>query len=230
MWGILSNLASLWNVISTTGGILLTISMVAYLFPMIYLSVVQRRKRRDFREEYGEWALVTGASSGIGRAISDKLLKQNVNVVLVALDDSLLKSTVRDFRKRYQRPEIRVVGVDLGELSTQHYMKKIREATDDVPVSMVFNNAGFLVMGFFEEHPINTQLQNLMCNSTAGVCIVHHFYKRMVELRLKGCIVITSSAVCFMVRCHLFPLSFHSSSMFACLLFIFFPLLTMGCF
>lgn len=204
MWDVVMGLVSLWKVVCIIGGILLTVSMMAYLLPMIYLSIAQRQERRDMRKEYGEWALVTGASSGIGRAIADKLLNQNVNVILVALDDALLKSTVHDFQARYRQLEIRVVRVDLSDLSTKEYMNKIRAASDDVHVGMVFNNAGFLVMGYFEQHSIDTHLRNLMCNATAGVCIIHHFYKRMVERRSKACIVITSSAVCFMVRFMIF--------------------------
>jgi NADPH:quinone reductase-like Zn-dependent oxidoreductase len=46
-----------------------------------------------------DWAVVTGGSSGIGRAIVEKLVKQGVNVVIVALQDSLLD----DFHAQLER-------------------------------------------------------------------------------------------------------------------------------
>jgi short-subunit dehydrogenase len=60
-------------------------------------------------------------------------------------------------------------------------------------VAIVFNNAGYIVTGFFEQTPLDRQLANLECNSTACVKVTHHFLSLMTAKGLRGCFVFTSS-------------------------------------
>lgn len=77
----------------------------------------------DLKAKYrASWALVTGGSSGIGKAITEKLAGQNINVVIVSLDDDLLKTSVTELKKRFPKVEFRAIGVDLSG-STGDYMK-----------------------------------------------------------------------------------------------------------
>eukprot|EP00587_Corethron_hystrix_P012489 CAMPEP_0113325824 /NCGR_PEP_ID=MMETSP0010_2-20120614/18073_1 /TAXON_ID=216773 ORGANISM="Corethron hystrix, Strain 308" /NCGR_SAMPLE_ID=MMETSP0010_2 /ASSEMBLY_ACC=CAM_ASM_000155 /LENGTH=177 /DNA_ID=CAMNT_0000185873 /DNA_START=47 /DNA_END=577 /DNA_ORIENTATION=+ /assembly_acc=CAM_ASM_000155 len=71
------------------------------------------------------------------------------------------------------------------------------KATEDIPIQIVFNNAGFIVLGFFEQAPLGKLLANVECNATATVAITHHFVKKMISQKLKGCIVFTSSVAGF---------------------------------
>lgn len=175
------------------------ISLTAYLVPTFYLSCLAQPQ--DLRKKYGNWAVVTGASSGIGKAITEDLAEQGVNVVMIALENDLLHESHAELQKQYGAVELRAVGVDLGHYGEgdNDYMKLIREATDDIPVSIVFNNAGYLLMGFFEKRNIDAHISNLECNSVSGVRIIHHFYSRMVTEGIKGCVVLTSSAASFLV-------------------------------
>mmetsp|Transcript_18322 Transcript_18322/g.43827 ORF Transcript_18322/g.43827 Transcript_18322/m.43827 type:complete len:203 (+) Transcript_18322:502-1110(+) len=77
-------------------------------------------------------------------------------------------------------------------------MEAIKKATDDLPVSLIFCNAGFMITGFFEKTPVEKQLANLECNATSAVQITHHFLAKMVEKGLRGCFVYTSSAAAMM--------------------------------
>lgn len=75
------------------------------------------------KKKYGAtWGLVTGGSSGIGKAIAEKLALQNINVVIVALEDDLLTSTVKELKAKYPKVEFRSVGADLSG-STGDYMQ-----------------------------------------------------------------------------------------------------------
>lgn len=59
-------------------------------------------KEPNLRTKYGaKWALVSGGSSGIGLAIAQKLASQSINVVIVALDDDLLKANFDKLVKQY---------------------------------------------------------------------------------------------------------------------------------
>ena len=69
----------------------------------------------------------------------------------------------------------------------------IIEATEDIDVQIVFNNAGYIVTGFFDHTSLDAQLANLECNATACVKVTHHFLKEMLTKKLKGTFVFTSS-------------------------------------
>lgn len=67
------------------------------------------------------------------------------------------------------------------------------QATEDIDVAVVFNNAGYIVTGFFDQTTLDSQLANLECNTTACVKVTHHFLKKMLEKKLRGCFIFTSS-------------------------------------
>lgn len=201
MSGTISTLISiippLWRAFCLLTGIFAAISLTVFILPNIYFALFARPQ--NVRRKYGDWAIVTGGSSGIGRALVERLLEQGVNVVVVALDNDLLTNTVKELSGRYDTVKIRSVGADLTR-DPDRYMADIRAATDDIAVSMVFNNAGFICMDYFHKVSIDRHVGLLECNAIAGVRIVHHFYVRMVNEGIKGCICLTSSAVCYMVR------------------------------
>ena len=77
------------------------------------------KKRYD-----AEWALVTGASSGIGRAIVEKLASQGVNVVMAALDDELLATSHKELSKQY--PDLKFVKLGCVVLARVGCMRRSR--------------------------------------------------------------------------------------------------------
>lgn len=100
-------------------------------------------KEQDLKKKYGsQWAVVTGSSSGIGRAITEKLAKQGINVVMVAIDDTLLNDVFEKMKKDYPSVSFRKVGANLAK---QGYMETIANATKDILPNLIFNNAGFVV-------------------------------------------------------------------------------------
>lgn len=170
--------------------------MATYFLPLLWLHWFC--KPQDLKRKYGAtWALVTGASQGIGRAIAVKLASQGLHVVLVAIDDDQLETTKRQLKAEFPNQQFRSVGVDLS-VDPQVYMKKIVEATQDIVVQIVFNNAGYLSMGFFRQHDIEKLIGNLECNALSAIRISHHFMKQMIENGCPGCICFTASAVSFL--------------------------------
>lgn len=77
-------------------------------------------------------------------------------------------------------------------------MDSIRAATDDLPIQLVFSNAGYILTGFFTSMPIHTHLANLHCNATAAVEITHHFIGRIQAEGRTGGVAFTSSPASFM--------------------------------
>ena len=139
--------------------------LTAYLIPQLWMAY---RPVPNLKEKYdAKWALVTGSGSGIGKALAFKLASQGLNVVLVSLDDKFLKETVAGLKEAYPKLEFRAVGCTFSP--GQDYMKKIDQATKDIEVPIIFNNAGFMVTGFLDQAPIGKLLANMECNATACV-------------------------------------------------------------
>eukprot|EP00003_Mantamonas_plastica_P029897 TRINITY_DN719_c0_g1_i1.p1 TRINITY_DN719_c0_g1~~TRINITY_DN719_c0_g1_i1.p1 ORF type:complete len:278 (+),score=81.35 TRINITY_DN719_c0_g1_i1:24-836(+) len=165
-----------------------------YLVPIVLLNYMPEQ---NLKEKYNaEWAVVTGGSSGIGASIVQRLANQGINVAIVALDDDLLKDFTKTMQLEFKELEFRAVGVNM---SADGYLDEIIEQTKDINVSLVFNNAGYLMVGAFAKMDLDRQIGNLECNVMSFVKITHHFVGRMIEEKRKGAVSFTSSGS------HLFP-------------------------
>jgi len=167
------------------------LSLASYLVPLVLANL---RGYNDLKRRYrAEWACVTGASSGIGKELSIALAKQGISVVLVALDDDLLKATTAGLVAQFPDLQFRAVGVNLAASDGSIYMKKIAKATADVHVSLLFNNAGYMMTGFFHDAPVEKHLANVHCNAISALLITHHFLNKMYAVYLSICLSLSLS-------------------------------------
>ena len=187
---------NLWALFCQGSTALIITSLSIYLLPLIYIHYLS--STQNLKQKYNtNWALVTGSSSGIGRAIAIKLAQQGLNIILVALDDDKLNQTFAFMKETFPKLEIRKVGVDLCS-SGNEYVTKIEGVTNDIDVGIVVNNAGFISMGFFKDLSSESHDNILNCNTRATVQITHFFYKRMIDSQKKGCLIFTSSSSWFL--------------------------------
>ncbi|XP_012530006.1 very-long-chain 3-oxoacyl-CoA reductase [Monomorium pharaonis] len=92
----------------------------------------------DLRTQ-GKWAVVTGATDGLGKAFAKALAEQGINIVLVSRSLSKLKDVAAEIERKYN-VETRVVEADLTE--GQVIYSEIGKATQDLEVGVLVNNAG----------------------------------------------------------------------------------------
>jgi len=170
------------------------VSVLTYAVPLFIQSYIL--KEQNLKTKYNaKWALVTGGSSGIGRAVTEKLASQGINVVIAALEDDLLHDLFAKMKREFPHLQFRAVGVNLG---TDGYMQSIAKATEDIEVSLLFNNAGFVTVGLFPDVPLEKHLANVEVNSGCAVKITHHFLNKMLAKNTKGAVIFTSSSAGFM--------------------------------
>lgn len=150
------------------------------------------RRQRRFLKRYGPWAIVTGASSGIGRALALRLAESGLNLVLVARNRPALEELAAELRAR-QGVEVRVLVADLA-LETS--LEAIQAATADLDVGLLVASAGFGSSGPFLEADLALETEMLMVNGRAVLQAAHHFGRRFRE-RGGGGLVLLSSVVAF---------------------------------
>ncbi|KAJ3341202.1 hypothetical protein HDU83_006716 [Entophlyctis luteolus] len=177
------------------------IAVFGYLAPILFQTLFFRVQ--NLKKKYNaEWALVTGnehrGSSGIGLALSETLASQGISVVVAALDDKMMASAKASLPSKYPKVKFRFVPVNLGATDAKVYMDPIIEATKDIPVTLVFNNAGYILVGLFHLTPLAAAVSNVNVSNMAPLNITHHFAGRMVAAKQRGCICFTSSPGGFM--------------------------------
>lgn len=146
----------------------------------------------SFVERFGPWAVVTGASSGIGEAFARRLAARGVSLVLVARREDRLNALAAELDKQHGI-ETRVV---VADLATDDFLPAVERATRDLEVGLLVNNAGVLRAGKFLGHDLGDELNQLHLNTRAALVLSHHFGRRMRDRR-RGGMVFLASTVAF---------------------------------
>lgn len=126
------------------------------------------------KDQFGPWALVTGASSGIGKEFARQIAGSGINLVLVARRESLLKEVGIELSKTYG-VEHRIVVADLTE---DGFMDDLIAATEGLDVGLVVSNAGTGSPGKFLSKDLNELIQLLRLDTRAHLEIAHHFARK----------------------------------------------------
>jgi short-subunit dehydrogenase len=140
------------------------------------------------KQRFGPWAVVTGASSGIGKAFARQLAANGLNVVLVARRLPLLEALGSQLAEAYGI-HYRAIALDL---TRDDFMTPLVEATHDLDIGLVISNAGaggpedFLVTEHQELHHV------VQLNATVHLDLTHHYGRRLAQ-RGRGGILLVST-------------------------------------
>src|SRR5262249_47342686 len=116
-----------------------------------------------FIERYGPWALVTGASAGIGAEFARQLSAMGLNLVLVARRRQRLEDLACDLESK-NKVQVRIAAADLAR---PDFLPAIRSVTNSIEMGLLVNNAGFGLAGHFLEHELDEELNLLNVNCRA---------------------------------------------------------------
>jgi len=139
----------------------------------------------------GKWALVTGASAGIGAALARELAGHGAKLILTARRKERLESLAAELVAK--GTEVRVVTADLNDSAAP---QQIYDATEGsgLAVDILVNNAGLGQYGAFAQSEITQELSQVRVNCEAMVHLSRLFVPRMVERRRGWVLVLASTA------------------------------------
>lgn len=143
---------------------------------------------------YGPWAVITGASSGIGYQYARELARQGLNVVLVARRQNVLDRLAGELRDLCG-VKVRVIAVDL---STPTAVTEISRLTDDLNIGLLINNAGAAQYGSFLSDGEDYHTCVLNVNVVSPIALARSLGGKMSKRR-RGGIIFTSSTAAALV-------------------------------
>lgn len=142
-----------------------------------------------FRSRYGPWALVAGASEGLGRQFALQVGERGLNLLLVARREEPLQATAEEVR-RLHGVEVRTASLDLG---ADGLLERIAPAIQGLEIGLLIYNAALSIPARFLERPAEDHARTLAVNCR-GPLLLSHALGREMAARGRGGILLMSSA------------------------------------
>ena len=143
---------------------------------------------RGFSDKYGPWALIAGASEGIGEAFAHALARRGVKLILLARREDKLRATAAAIRERH-RVEVVSLACDLADPELE---ARVRAGVGEREVGLLIYNAAYSRMGGFFEQPLADKLRTLDVNCRGPLILAHVLGESMLA-RGRGGIVLMGS-------------------------------------
>ncbi|WP_299616005.1 SDR family oxidoreductase [uncultured Tateyamaria sp.] len=145
--------------------------------------------KQTFAARFGPWAIVTGATSGIGREFVDQLADLGLNLVLVSRRQDALDRVAADVAHRASI-QIRTLALDLSDPA---FLPTLEEAVADFDVGLFVSNAGADHMGALLRIPLEDLRAMQRLNAASHLDVAHGFGTRFLDRRKSAGLIFVSS-------------------------------------
>lgn len=145
-------------------------------------------------KKYGKWAVVTGATDGIGEAMAMEMASKGMSIVLISRTAEKLKKTAADITAKYSKVEVDYVAVDFSNFNAKA-QTAVENCLKDKEVGVLVNNVGmsYSFAQYFHELSLEDVDNMVELNVNSTTRMTHLVLPGMVE-RKRGAIVNMSSA------------------------------------
>ena len=142
------------------------------IYRLIFAKIAQRQiKKRQVSDIFGDcrgdWAVITGASSGIGLEFARILNLCNMNVLLIARDEQKLKQIKDSLSSDLRLAKCAYAVVDFDKASPEDTYSIIDKACQDHSIHeirLLVNNVGYAKMSPFQDKPLEEAIKEMNCN------------------------------------------------------------------
>jgi len=134
-------LESLLNILSVIGGCFTVYFVVYKVFPILYWCYAFFIRRGKNLREYGEWALVTGATDGIGKAYCFELAACGLNVLVISRSPAKCEAVEKELQDQYPKLQFRHLVIDFGNFDAQR-RELVQRTVDGMDIGVLINNVG----------------------------------------------------------------------------------------
>ncbi|NNE47996.1 MAG: SDR family NAD(P)-dependent oxidoreductase, partial [Rhodothermales bacterium] len=141
-----------------------------------------------FRQRYGPWALVAGASEGLGEAFASALARCGLNLVLVARRAEKLEDLASRLSQSHQI-DVLAITADLGDAGSS--VRFIEEAAS-CEIGLLVYNAAASTIGPFLDATVEDHMQTLAVNTRGATELIHSLGRLMLDRGRGGIVVMTS--------------------------------------
>ena len=141
-----------------------------------------------FAQRYGPWAVIAGASEGIGASFSRRLAGRGLNLMLFARRAERLEQLASELRSKYG-VEIRTQSLDLG---APNLLEALKSATANLDVGLVIYNAAYSPIGRFLDVELEDHFDAIKVN-VHGPLVASHYFGRRLAARGRGGLILMSS-------------------------------------
>lgn len=148
--------------------------------------------QRSFKEKYGPWAIIAGASEGIGAAFSEQLARRGINLVIAARRESPLRALGERIKSEYG-VKVRYLVFDLSRADLPGALGRVAK---DIEIGLAVYNAAKSYIGSFFKAGLEDHLEIINTNCAGPLTFIHFFGKKMMA-RKKGGIILMSSMSAF---------------------------------
>jgi len=118
---------------------------------------------------YGSWALVTGSTDGIGKALAFELASKGLNLVLVGRNPQKLQSTSNEIWEKFgKKTHVKVIVIDFEKISGEEIEGQIRSEIEGLDVGILVNNVGLSAKGARFFHEVDLESMDSLMNVNMG--------------------------------------------------------------
>lgn len=153
---------------------------------------LSNQEKQRLKARYGAWAIVTGATSGIGQELATLLASAGINLVLHGRNEAALHQ-ISGQLKAQSGIAVKTVAADVAEPGG---ITHIIEATQGLPIGLLVVSAGYGTSGLFTDSSLHAELNMLRVNGEALLSLVYYYSQQFVQQR-RGGIILMSSMVAF---------------------------------
>ncbi len=164
--------------------------------------MVAQASSRSIKKWVGKWALVTGASAGIGLELARQLAAAGANLVLTARRTDRLQTLAAEFSAR-SGVKVEICAADLAQPSGPEAIQAFTTRRG-IEIHFLINNAGFGAFGYVHKIPQQKMAEMIQVNCTAVVALTQIYVPAMIA-RQDGDVLIVSSVAAFQ------PVPFNSA-------------------